>query len=157
MNLSEFWLQVYIWGGSDDDEAFNDLFCFDTNTHIWSKPIVSGTLPAPRIGHSACVINGSMYIFGGFGEHSQSELSPQFYQDVHQLDLKSLKWSCVHTKVLSIHFIVINWFILNCLWYFSIGSTTDLSLQTFSHGDKQLHVHFRWIGISWTTTLRWSI
>jgi len=56
---------------------------------------VSGRIPAPRSGHSACVINGAMLIFGGFETDSRQQS-----QDVYQLDLNSMKWSYVQTSVL---------------------------------------------------------
>jgi len=52
-------------------------------------------IPAPRSGHSACVINDAMLIFGGFDTHHPQ----QEFQDVYKLDLKNLKWSYVNTGV----------------------------------------------------------
>lgn len=40
-----------------------------------------------------------MYIFGGYEEHTD-----QFSQDVHKLDLKSMEWSYVRTKVSYLYF-----------------------------------------------------
>ena len=85
---------VYVWGGRNDDAACNVLFCFDTTTHLWSRPKVSGDIPGARDGHSACVINSCMYIFGGYEEETD-----QFSQDVHMLNLKTLEWSYIKTKV----------------------------------------------------------
>lgn len=34
----------------------------------WSRPTVHGVKPGARDGHSACVINNKMYIFGGYEE-----------------------------------------------------------------------------------------
>lgn len=34
----------------------------------WSTPKVNGKVPNARDGHSACVIDGKMYIFGGYEE-----------------------------------------------------------------------------------------
>ena len=70
------------------------LFCFDTKTNRWSRPVVSGTLPGARDGHSACVINSSMYIFGGYEEDIN-----QFSQDVHVLDLRTMEWRYMNTRV----------------------------------------------------------
>lgn len=83
-----------MWGGSDKATNCTDLFCFDTNTLQWSKPKVSGMIPAPRSGHSACVINDAMFIFGGFEKETRQQS-----QDVYKLNLKSLKWSYVQTTV----------------------------------------------------------
>lgn len=39
-----------MWGGRNDDQCCNILFCFDTITHQWSKPEVNGEAPAVRDG-----------------------------------------------------------------------------------------------------------
>ena len=55
---------------------------------------MSGAIPPPRSGHSACVINGTILIFGG---HVSETL--QLSQDVYKLDLNTLEWSFVRTTV----------------------------------------------------------
>lgn len=52
-------------------------------------------IPIPRDGHSACVIDNCMYIFGGFQEHPS-----QFSQDLYMLNLHKMVWSVVKTTVL---------------------------------------------------------
>lgn len=83
---------VYMWGGRNDDVCCNILFCFDTRTHTWSKPEVTGRIPGVRDGHSACIVGSHMYIFGGFEEEIN-----QFSCDVHCLNLTSMCWSYVET------------------------------------------------------------
>lgn len=68
------------------------LFCFNTKTQQWERPEVSGNLPGARDGHSACIVEHKMYIFGGF-----EEMMDQFSRDVHCLDLKTMQWSFVYT------------------------------------------------------------
>ena len=60
--------KFYLWGGRNDHHrACNRLFCFDPATCQWSiVATISTVIPAARDGHSACVINNRMYIFGGF-------------------------------------------------------------------------------------------
>lgn len=87
---------MFIWGGRNDEAACNVLFCFDTTTHMWSQPKVHGEVPGARDGHSACVINNCMYIFGGYEEDTD-----MFSQDVHVLDLKTMEWKYVKAKVSS--------------------------------------------------------
>lgn len=36
------------------------------DTHRWFTPKISGTVPGARDGHSACVLQKAMYIFGGY-------------------------------------------------------------------------------------------
>ena len=61
---------------------------------MWSQPTVCGDIPGARDGHSACVINNCMYVFGGYEEDTD-----QFSQDVHMLDLKTMEWRYLKTKV----------------------------------------------------------
>lgn len=61
----------------------------------WTKPTVYGNVPVPRDGHSACIIQNCMYIFGGFQEHPSL-----FASDLYMLNFHSMVWSIVKTKVL---------------------------------------------------------
>lgn len=65
-----------------------------TETQIWSKPNVYGSKPAQRDGHSACVLNDCMYIFGGFQERTSL-----FSQDLYMLNLNNMMWSTINTMV----------------------------------------------------------
>lgn len=66
-----------------------------TETQMWSTPKVYGTKPVPRDGHSACVINDCMYIFGGF-----QEFPSHFSHGLYMLNLHNMMWSAVKTMVL---------------------------------------------------------
>lgn len=72
----------------------NFLIC-NSDTLKWSTPNVCGNIPLPRDGHSACIIKNCMYIFGGFQDHPS-----QFSQDLYMLNLHTMRWSLVKTKVL---------------------------------------------------------
>ena len=51
---------------------------------------MAGNIPPERDGHSACVINDSMYVFGGYEEsHSR------YGQEVYKLDLNEMVWYLV--------------------------------------------------------------
>jgi len=77
------------------------LYCFDTKTNLWARPSVHGEKPSERANHSACVINNSMYIFGGSGLETQLSR-----QQVYKLNLNSFEWSLVRTRVSTvIHFL----------------------------------------------------
>ncbi|XP_036763158.2 kelch domain-containing protein 3 isoform X5 [Manis pentadactyla] len=85
---------VFLWGGRNDTEgACNVLYAFDVNTHKWSTPRVSGTVPGARDGHSACVLGKTMYIFGGY-----EQLADCFSNDIHKLDTSTMTWSLICTK-----------------------------------------------------------
>ncbi|XP_026751898.1 kelch domain-containing protein 3 [Galleria mellonella] len=85
--------RVFMWGGRNNSVASETLSCFDTKTLEWSTPPVSGMVPYAKDGHSACIIKNKMYIFGGF-EYS----SDQYSQEVHCLDLDTLKWTFIDTR-----------------------------------------------------------
>ena len=82
---------VYLFGGRNDEATCNILFKFDTTTREWSKPHVTGDKPFPRDGHTASVINGHMYVFGGY-EESQY----RFGLDVYRLNLTTFVWEMLN-------------------------------------------------------------
>ncbi|KAK9468358.1 hypothetical protein V1512DRAFT_221659 [Lipomyces arxii] len=57
--------KLYIHGGSDGHEYFNDTWCFDPSTREWTKLDCVGYIPHPSAGHKAAVVGEYMYIFGG--------------------------------------------------------------------------------------------
>ena len=61
----------------------------------WSIVSTKGTRPGARDGHSACVINKKMYIFGGYEE----ELD-RFSDDIHSFCFETNMWEFVRTKVI---------------------------------------------------------
>ena len=66
--VSAYGHKIYLFGGRNDNFPCNTLYVFDTETYQWSRPKITGNVPAPRDGHSSCVINDCMYIFGGYEE-----------------------------------------------------------------------------------------
>lgn len=83
---------VYMWGGRNDETCCKILFAFDTQKLVWTKPAVTGRIPGVRDGHSSCVVDHFMYVFGGF-----EELINQFSRDVHCLNLETMTWSYIPT------------------------------------------------------------
>lgn len=79
-----------MWGGRNNAVACDTLSCFDTKTLTWSTPQVSGMVPYAKDGHSACVINNKMYIFGGF-----EYLTDLYSQEIHCLNLDTMRWSFI--------------------------------------------------------------
>ncbi|XP_060860016.1 kelch domain-containing protein 3-like [Metopolophium dirhodum] len=84
---------IYLWGGFNGNRACNTLYCFNTETLKWTTPNVFGHKPEPRDGHSACIIQNCMYIFGGYEEGSGL-----FASDLYMLKLHSMEWSIVKTE-----------------------------------------------------------
>lgn len=87
--------KFYLWGGRNDHpRACNRLFCFDPKTNHWSiVPIVGCLVPGARDGHSACVIENRMYIFGGFEDETQ-----QFSNEFFSFDFDRSSWHLHQSK-----------------------------------------------------------
>ncbi|GAM24962.1 hypothetical protein SAMD00019534_081370 [Acytostelium subglobosum LB1] len=81
--------RIFVFGGSDRDENFNDLLIFDTETLYWSKPEThgqKGSIPTPQRAHSATLVGTRILVFGG-GDGSN------YFNDLYSLDTKTLTWS----------------------------------------------------------------
>jgi len=103
---------VVLFGGRSDNKVCNVIYLFDTETFKWTKfknvmtdsalaieksqkkpagdLTVTGQVPMARDGHSACVIDNDMYIYGGYVESAH-----QFCSDVYKLDLDQMVWRLV--------------------------------------------------------------
>jgi hypothetical protein len=49
------------FGGHD----FNDTWSFNISTRKWTELQCTGSIPPPRTGHDAVLIDNVMYVFGG--------------------------------------------------------------------------------------------
>merc|ERR1711976_649351 len=67
--------KVYIFGGAHDYTCYNDLHCFDLETHTAeelierkkaSHPDTGKHFPSPRSSHGAQCYNNQLIIFGGW-------------------------------------------------------------------------------------------
>jgi len=111
---------VILFGGRSDNRVCNLIYVFDTDSFKWKKyknvlsdpsaprtkksgpdrtlvdspklpgGDVTGQVPMARDGHSACVIDDSMYIYGGYVESAH-----QFCSDVYKLDLNAMDWRVI--------------------------------------------------------------
>ncbi|KAL1496648.1 hypothetical protein AB1Y20_014249 [Prymnesium parvum] len=102
--------RLLVFGGEGvlPGQYFNDLYLFDAKNEMWSplhpKPDGSNgrTLPEPRMGHSACLIDGAVYVFGGYGQERRgSRVHRTARNDLWALDLKpgvtTPQWMYVET------------------------------------------------------------
>ena len=53
------------FGGTNGFQWFNDVWCYDPTTNLWSQLDCIGYIPVPREGHAASIVDDVMYIFGG--------------------------------------------------------------------------------------------
>ncbi|KAL8433847.1 hypothetical protein ACSSS7_003591 [Eimeria intestinalis] len=85
--------KVYVFGGHElrgAEKGFiyhNELHVLDIKERRWVKVSKqTGTPPAPRYGHSACLLGSRIIFFGGKGGPNS------YFQDLHALDVETLTW-----------------------------------------------------------------
>ncbi|GAA6104346.1 kelch repeat-containing protein [Tachysurus ichikawai] len=89
--------ELFVFGGvfprphPEPDGCSDCLYIFNPEMAIWYQPIVNGDKPAPRSGHSACVMQGKIFIFGGWD-------MPVCFNDMFMLDLCLMEFSAVQTS-----------------------------------------------------------
>ncbi|XP_061091642.1 kelch repeat-containing protein [Conger conger] len=89
--------ELFVLGGvfprphPEPDGCSDSLYIFNPDMAIWYQPIVNGDRPAPRSGHSACVLEGKIFMFGGWD-------TPVCFNDMHALDLGLMEFSPVKTS-----------------------------------------------------------
>jgi len=87
--------QAIIFGGSNGEHYYDDLFALNTKTWDWTKPRCTGARPSARSSHSMTAVGDKAVMFGGIGlavvvaDHHRSHS----LNDVAVLDLKSWVWS----------------------------------------------------------------
>jgi len=69
--------------GSGDRHLFNDTWSFNISTRKWTELRCTGSIPSPREGHTAVLVDNVMYVFGG-GDPDGTRL-----RDLTALDLSS--------------------------------------------------------------------
>ncbi|PKY06560.1 putative cell polarity protein [Aspergillus campestris IBT 28561] len=57
--------KLYLFGGTNGVQWFNDVWCYDPRANQWTQLDCVGFIPTPREGHAAALVNDVMYIFGG--------------------------------------------------------------------------------------------
>ncbi|CAO3595162.1 unnamed protein product [Absidia cylindrospora] len=73
-------LFLYVFGGGDGPNYFNNLYVLNTETFTWTKPNTEGMPPSPRRAHTTCSWNNNIIVVGG-GDGARA------LADVHCLDL----------------------------------------------------------------------
>jgi N-acetylneuraminic acid mutarotase len=53
-------------GYGDSNTKFNDTWSFNFSTRKWTELQCTGSVPSPRGGHAAALVDDVMYVFGGF-------------------------------------------------------------------------------------------
>lgn len=68
------------------DSCSNELYIFNADAKNWYKPLITGTPPNPKSGHSASLLGGRLVLFGGWD-------FPQCFNDVSIIDLAMMEFS----------------------------------------------------------------
>jgi len=79
--------KIFIFGGSDSEVCFNDLYIFDAETYWWSVQKTKGMVPPPKPCRALTANLIGDYIFyfaGGDG--------PVYYNSLYLLNTKTLLW-----------------------------------------------------------------
>ncbi|KAA0723175.1 F-box only protein 42 [Triplophysa tibetana] len=96
-SCSMFRGELFVFGGvfprphPEPDGCSDSIYIFNPEMAIWYQPIVNGGKPAPRSGHSSCVMQGRIYVFGGWD-------TPVCFNDMFMLDLGLMEFSAVKTS-----------------------------------------------------------
>ncbi|KAM3918745.1 kelch domain-containing protein 1-like [Leptodactylus fuscus] len=89
--------ELFVFGGvfprphPEPDGCSDSIYIFDPQHEIWYQPIVLGNKPAARSGHSACLLDRELYVFGGWD-------TPVCYNDLYLLDLGFMEFSAVEVN-----------------------------------------------------------
>ncbi|SRR6266446_1939008 len=73
------------FGGGIDGHYYNDTWSFDISTRKWTELQCTGSIPSPRSGHAAVLVDDVMYVFGG------SAIGGTYLGDLIAFNLSS-KW-----------------------------------------------------------------
>jgi len=78
--------KIFIFGGSDNETCFNDLYIFDCETYWWTLHKTKGLVPPrPRRAHTADLIGDYIYFFGGSNGQN-------YFNTLYLLNTKTLCW-----------------------------------------------------------------
>jgi len=95
--------KLFIFGGWNGQDFFNDVFVLDLEIMAWSQPSTSGPAPCPRKGHCSILIGTNLVIHGGFYFQSErvnkaknkigTALQQCYLNDIRVLDTETFVWS----------------------------------------------------------------
>jgi N-acetylneuraminic acid mutarotase len=96
--------KIYLFGGGkrvydpvnlsyDSLQGLSTLQVYDPATNTWTTPVTTGS-PSPRMGHTASVVNGKMYVIGGY---SSSDKYTWFLDRVDVFDPATNLWTTLKT------------------------------------------------------------
>ncbi|OQR88006.1 dynein heavy chain [Achlya hypogyna] len=90
--------KLVVFGGFAAEKRMNDCWIFDCDTKLWEQQHAQNFwegLPQCRGSHTATLVEHKMYIFGGYGGNGYGRTD---FNDLHALDLRTMKWEEVLTE-----------------------------------------------------------
>lgn len=79
--------KIYLFGGTDDDQRKNDLYCYDIYKNKWEMLKENGDVPSKRSGSRGITYKNALYFFGGYLKKSD-----EYYNDLYKYDLNEQAW-----------------------------------------------------------------
>uniref|UniRef100_A0A6B2KY17 Ras-GEF domain-containing protein n=1 Tax=Arcella intermedia TaxID=1963864 RepID=A0A6B2KY17_9EUKA len=84
--------KMYVFGGRDEVVFFNDVYCLDVGSGVWSQVVGTGEVPCGRVFSSCCLISDKIFVYGGCDSNG-ADLS-----DFYQLNLQTNTWTSIPLK-----------------------------------------------------------
>lgn len=88
---------MFIWGGYSDEDYYDyylpakELWIYDMQFGHWMMKKIAKPYPPPLSGCSCCVIDSTMYLFGGHGYAGNTN-------EMYKLNIKTLTWSKIDVE-----------------------------------------------------------
>lgn len=64
-SCSRYGGSLYVFGGMDNQQCFNDLWAYDLELKRWTQVTPHGATPPARYGHASAVVEDCLFIMGG--------------------------------------------------------------------------------------------
>ncbi|KAI9595545.1 hypothetical protein BDF19DRAFT_385140 [Syncephalis fuscata] len=78
--------RLYVFGGTDGETFFNEMWCYDLHTCEWELLNVTGHTPPGRAGHAAALVDDCIYVTGG------KSASGKNLSDVVAFRIRTMRW-----------------------------------------------------------------
>ncbi|KAJ3432199.1 hypothetical protein M0812_21130 [Anaeramoeba flamelloides] len=78
--------RIWIFGGYQSVDRFNDLFCFEPKKNKWFGPVIPEKPPTPRYSHTSVIYDNKLWIFGGYNGQEQSN-------EIFYFDFETNTWT----------------------------------------------------------------
>ncbi|CAE6444982.1 unnamed protein product [Rhizoctonia solani] len=78
--------KLYVFSGANNKTPYNDTWCFDMVTRVWTSLKCTGPIPPPRRYHAVSLVGDAVYMFGGL-DKSDNDLG-----DTWSFKIDEQKW-----------------------------------------------------------------